>query len=87
MSEWTADAAITASYFPAIRDVLLTNISFACESSGLIHAQLPLTLEWIAFDTVDMSVWIDSIGSNWSMLKYFYCDSCEPRAFQTLSRR
>lgn len=86
LSEWSSDAAVNQSFFKVIRAVLLTNVSITSEPSGLIRSHIPTFLEWISVNTVDVSAWIDSIGSNWSTLKYFYCDSCSLTRFPDIVR-
>lgn len=86
LSEWSSEAAVNQSFFKVIRAVLLTNVSITSEPSGLIRSRLPLSLEWISINTVDTSGWIDNIGSNWSTLKYFYCDSCNLTRFPDIVR-
>lgn len=81
LSEWSSEAAISQSFFKVIRAVLLTDVLITSEPSGLIHSQIPTSLEWIAINTTDMSIWIDGIGNNWNTLKYFYCDSCNLTRF------
>lgn len=86
LNTWSMNASVTAANFHNIQTVMLHDVTLANEPVGFTRVQLPISLEWVSLSHIDVSTFIDEIGTNWAHLKYFYCDSCNLTRFPKIVR-
>lgn len=72
VKDWPANASVEP--LPALVTLKLYSLQFEKVPLGILHQ--PKSMEWISVLKTDIHQLAPHIGSGWSTVKYFYCDSC-----------